>query len=402
MIAPIRRATPWDAAARPGLTSSGDDSSASIGGLARSVTMLELSDLREIDRLGEEVDAAAREADLASAEPTGKRQEGPVDDSNRSSDGGFFIDSSDHSDERLGGGFLSASPDLVCDVPPAGPSPQNEEATNAGGGGGMRRVLSMASLPSQKHGLSSILFQGVPGTITEEGHEESPKARRGQRERKPSLVRSSASSQCSDFQPESLAALNDAKGERRPSQAKSGMPLRSALKGSRNNLQSSHHSVASSLDETNHSLGDSERTAGIDGSMKRNVSFASLEIRNYNVTLGDAPTPNGAPVSLDWTYDPSATESYNVDYYEQFRTDEAPRRARHEMHMSPMQRQFLLMREAGCTRGQIRQAAEECRRAALRREKTNRNTRLGLMPVEEAWEKTRRKIGKMGGSKGKR
>ena len=100
----------------------------------------------------------------------------------------------------------------------------------------------------------------------------------------------------------------------------------------------------------------------------------------------------------DWTYDPSATESYNVDYYEQFRTDEAPRRARHEMHMSPMQRQFLLMREAGCTRGQIRQAAEECRRAALRREKTNRNTRLGLMPVEEAWEKTRRKIGKMGGS----
>jgi len=34
--------------------------------------------------------------------------------------------------------------------------------------------------------------------------------------------------------------------------------------------------------------------------MRRNVSFGSLEIRSYPVTLGDAPTTNGPPVQLDW------------------------------------------------------------------------------------------------------
>ena len=48
--------------------------------------------------------------------------------------------------------------------------------------------------------------------------------------------------------------------------------------------------------------------------MKRNVSFSSLEIRSYNVTLGDAPTASGPPVTLSWEYNPTS-ESYDVDRY---------------------------------------------------------------------------------------
>ncbi|KAL3771275.1 hypothetical protein ACHAWO_005932 [Cyclotella atomus] len=40
--------------------------------------------------------------------------------------------------------------------------------------------------------------------------------------------------------------------------------------------------------------------------MTRNVSFSHLQIREYEVTLGDNPSvSSGAPVSLGWNYDPN-------------------------------------------------------------------------------------------------
>jgi hypothetical protein len=126
--------------------------------------------------------------------------------------------------------------------------------------------------------------------------------------------------------------------------------------------------------------------------MKRNVSFSSLEIRSYNITVGDAPTPNGVPLSLDWEYDPSSTETYDVNDYESTR---GTRREKHEMYVPNQYRVYLLMRDAGVSRQEIKMAIEESRSSFKRRQQTVKN--LKMQPVEEALEKTKRKFVKLTG-----
>eukprot|EP00804_Cyclotella_cryptica_P014464 CCRYP_004798-RA/>CCRYP_004798-RA protein AED:0.12 eAED:0.12 QI:0/-1/0/1/-1/1/1/0/389 len=129
---------------------------------------------------------------------------------------------------------------------------------------------------------------------------------------------------------------------------------------------------------------------GKDISRLRNVSFSSLEIRSYNVTLGDAPTSNGPAISLDWEYDPQSTV-IQIDDYENERI--STRRSKHEMLMPPSYRQYLLMREAGFSRGEIQRAVDQARRIAKERDRTRRN--LALQPVEEALETARKKFGRL-------
>ena len=168
------------------------------------------------------------------------------------------------------------------------------------------------------------------------------------------------------------------------------MPLRSSLK------KDSMNSLRSSLSKSAGSIGSEGDSGSIikSNSMKRNVSFSSLEIRQYNVTLGDAPCSNA--ISLDWKYDPTATEQHNIDQYEQYRTDEAPRRVRSELVMTPAHRKYLLMREAGFSRHEINAAMKEARRVAKQREQTARYVRRGYQPYEEMLERTKRKLGKIG------
>ena len=53
--------------------------------------------------------------------------------------------------------------------------------------------------------------------------------------------------------------------------------------------------------ESSESLYNLDSSMNSTGSNKmRRISFGSLEIRSYPVTLGDAPTTNGPPVQLDW------------------------------------------------------------------------------------------------------
>ena len=111
--------------------------------------------------------------------------------------------------------------------------------------------------------------------------------------------------------------------------------------------------------------------------MKRNVSFSSLEMRFYNITLGNTPTLDGAPISLDWEYDPSETVNIDIDSYEQDRCvtpdnpdPQNPRRSKGELYMLPSHRQYLLMRECGYSRMQIENAIQEARYDARQREKS--------------------------------
>lgn len=142
-----------------------------------------------------------------------------------------------------------------------------------------------------------------------------------------------------------------------------------------------------------HPLKSSLKKSPSQSSMKRNVSFTSLEIRSYNITVGNAPTANGVPISLDWEYDPKATQTYDLETFEALRD---PRREKKDLHLPHHHRVYLLMRDAGVSRHEINKAIEESRRSYKNRQKTLRN-----QPYEEALEKVMRKFSKLVGKKSK-
>mmetsp|Transcript_3855 Transcript_3855/g.8231 ORF Transcript_3855/g.8231 Transcript_3855/m.8231 type:complete len:245 (+) Transcript_3855:87-821(+) len=127
-------------------------------------------------------------------------------------------------------------------------------------------------------------------------------------------------------------------------------------------------------------------------SMKRNVCFSNLEIRSYDITLGDSPTMRGPPISLGWKYDPKETETYEVDAYEQHRN---PRRTKIELVMPPAYREDR-MQDAGFSRFEMKQVMEEAQKVAKQRKKnmqtiTNKRS-LGLDEILGKANDTRAKI----------
>ncbi|EJK72409.1 hypothetical protein THAOC_06064 [Thalassiosira oceanica] len=184
----------------------------------------------------------------------------------------------------------------------------------------------------------------------------------------------------------SLSARQRLESKRLPNHRKSG---------SQGCLGASCHSLTGSFksEGLRSSLKSVDGSVDFDspGQLTRNVSFSSIEIRSYARTMGDAPTTNGIPVQLDWKYDPDA-EEYSVDDYESYRVD-VPRRDNVEMHMPPCHRQYLLMRECGFTRGEIKAQMEIVKKAAKDRHKTI--STLKYQPYEERLEKTRRVFGKL-------
>jgi hypothetical protein len=71
---------------------------------------------------------------------------------------------------------------------------------------------------------------------------------------------------------------------------------------------------------------------------KKSVSFSSLEIREYEVVIGDHPCcTRGVPLSLGWEY--SDAGRLNVDDYEEARS---PRRSRVDLRTSSEERCEIL------------------------------------------------------------
>ena len=101
--------------------------------------------------------------------------------------------------------------------------------------------------------------------------------------------------------------------------------------------------------------------------MKRVTSFSHLEIREYNLALGDNPGGrDGPPISLDWNYCPKSTIRVDIDRYEESRP---PRRARHEMYMPGSLRMWTLMKEMGYTLREIQDASNLA--ASVRKKREN-------------------------------
>ncbi len=164
---------------------------------------------------------------------------------------------------------------------------------------------------------------------------------------------------------------------RRPSSRRAVHPLKSSLKSAASTVATSmmdESSTSTIMDESQSSM------------RRRNVSFTSLEIRSYGVTLGNAPTLYGPPVTLDWDYDPAETETYDVDAYEYHRY---ARRTKSELVIPPSHREYRLM-QSGFSRSQIKLAMEEAKQAAKEREKTVRGlNRPRRVSFDQIWGKAK-------------
>ena len=118
--------------------------------------------------------------------------------------------------------------------------------------------------------------------------------------------------------------------------------------------------------------------------MKRNISFSTLEVRHYDITLGDNPgCSEGPPVSLDWKYDQS--DALDIDDYESNRN---PRRYKGDLRVDHNTRYFTL--SSRFTSSDLKRATDAAKQIRLQRQKSISKKKLD--PLHEVLESTERKV----------
>jgi len=91
---------------------------------------------------------------------------------------------------------------------------------------------------------------------------------------------------------------------------------------------------------------------------KKSVSFTKIEVRNYNVVIGDHPCCTmGCPLSLGWEYSDSKAQPL-----EQYEASREPRRKRSDLVTTCEQRREILSQD-GYSNGEIRKAQRKLHRA---------------------------------------
>lgn len=119
-----------------------------------------------------------------------------------------------------------------------------------------------------------------------------------------------------------------------------------------------------------------------------NVSFQSVEIREYSPTLGDNPSVSqGPPMTLGWDYDKA--EKIPIDHYEK---NKGRSRSSCEMVMPRFVREELL-RNYGHSRRDIDQAMKEIKKTKKKRMETVQNMKYD--PIFYAAERTSRQLKKV-------
>eukprot|EP00934_Nitzschia_sp_Nitz4_P008909 Nitzschia sp. Nitz4//scaffold66_size103028//90872//91996//NITZ4_004514-RA/size103028-processed-gene-0.16-mRNA-1//1//CDS//3329556398//8899//frame0 len=100
-----------------------------------------------------------------------------------------------------------------------------------------------------------------------------------------------------------------------------------------------------------------------DGNLQRTVSFSSLSIREYPPALSDNPSCSfGPPIQLGWEHE--AEETLHIDHYEETRQ---PRRESHDLVLSYYDRRYLLLKQAGYSRREVKETMKEVERVKRER-----------------------------------
>ena len=116
--------------------------------------------------------------------------------------------------------------------------------------------------------------------------------------------------------------------------------------------------------------------------MRRNVSFTSLDIHEFDMELGDNPSAVGIPVQLGWEAHSSAT--FNLDTYERMK----PRaKKRSDLILSSKARNEIL-KAKGTPRNEIRAILHETRQIKIERINSVGNMKWDM------WEYQKEKIGR--------
>ncbi|OEU10049.1 hypothetical protein FRACYDRAFT_263937 [Fragilariopsis cylindrus CCMP1102] len=104
--------------------------------------------------------------------------------------------------------------------------------------------------------------------------------------------------------------------------------------------------------------------------VKRNVSFGTMQIRQYNVTISDNPScSHGPPIQLSWEYDKGKEIIVSVESYEESRTTDGdnPRREHDQLLLSFHERHFLLIKQGRCSKREIKRTMKEVKRVKRER-----------------------------------
>ena len=95
------------------------------------------------------------------------------------------------------------------------------------------------------------------------------------------------------------------------------------------------------------------------GHHKKTVSFTSLDIRSYSVTVGDHPLcSEGYPLTLDWEY--TEASPLSIDQYE---AERSPRRSLSDLRTTSEERHQILAKDHGLSQTELRHAQRKIHRA---------------------------------------
>lgn len=136
-----------------------------------------------------------------------------------------------------------------------------------------------------------------------------------------------------------------------------------------------------SLKKVSSFIGNTKSEKDGDSEMKPSVSFSNLQIREYDVALGDNPSCSfGPPVSLGWDYQDA--EVVPLEKYERARSNKFPRRK--SFMLSYNVRKYLLLKTAGYTKAELREAMKEVER--IKHERKMTDMMAPLEPLDEVME----------------
>lgn len=120
---------------------------------------------------------------------------------------------------------------------------------------------------------------------------------------------------------------------------------------------------------------------------RRNVSFNSVNVREYDRTIGDHPScRSGPPISLDWSYSKKSDKS--LDEYELERASERASSLR-KIHMNKLRRKQILSFHWGHSEEDMKKARKDTKKTQSQRHATNQ-----LLPVFMLYEAALKAFGR--------